>query len=279
MQLTPAQKTLLNDFGWNQLQHDRYFHTDIYVLNTQSTLKHFTLHQAKYLSRVMNVLDHQVNYLTLADMFIILTATATAAKIKTADLVANVKLPDGHISDAYTLMQLLINGVSLSAKVCEGLDHVEKQDYHSNLHLSIKEIMEAVWQLCRWEESGDNGKLDVELLVRICNARLLQVELFSPQFFNLKAEMFENTELYQDWLRKYLISPTISYLKSVHSGEYHWVDDGDADGCGAINDVLCAPYKEHALRAGYVEKGLDGTITLTKEGRVHIGVERSGIID
>lgn len=274
MKLSENQKQNLDAFAWTQLVHDRAFHADIFVLNTHSTLKHFTLHQAKYLQRIFNNIDHEVNLLALADMFIILTATQTATKNKLSDLFEGVSLPAGHIQDNYNLLMLLINGVSLSAKVCEGLDHVEKQDYHANLKCALGDIAEAIWQLCNWGE--DTSKhISLEMLNRMAKARLLQVEIGSPQFIELKRETFDSSKAWNAWFSMQVISPVIRYLRDIHAGKYHWVDEDIVDKNGALNTILVSPYKAYAIRTGYVEQALDGVITLTKLGRQFIGVESS----
>lgn len=274
MKLSENQKQNLDAFAWTQLVHDRAFHADIFVLNTHSTLKHFTLHQAKYLQRIFNNIDHEVNLLALADMFIILTATQTATKNKLSDLFEGVSLPAGHIQDNYNLLMLLINGVSLSAKVCEGLDHVEKQDYHANLKCALGDIAEAIWQLCNWGE--DTSKhISLEMLIRMAKARLLQVEIGSPQFIELKRETFDSSKAWNAWFSMQVISPVIRYLRDIHVGKYHWVDEDIVDKNGALNTILVSPYKAYAIRTGYVEQALDGVITLTKLGRQFIGVESS----
>lgn len=274
MKLSENQKQNLDAFAWTQLVHDRAFHADIFVLNTHSTLKHFTLHQAKYLQRIFNNIDHEVNLLALADMFIILTATQTATKNKLSDLFEGVSLPAGHIQDNYNLLMLLINGVSLSAKVCEGLDHVEKQDYHANLKCALGDIAEAIWQLCNWGE--DTSKhISLEMLIRMAKARLLQVEIGSPQFIELKRETFDSSKAWNAWFSMQVISPVIRYLRDIHAGKYHWVDEDIVDKNGALNTILVSPYKAYAIRTGYVEQALDGVITLTKLGRQFIGVESS----
>lgn len=274
MKLSENQKQNLDAFAWTQLVHDRAFHADIYVLNTHSTLKHFTLHQAKYLHRIFNTLDDGVNLLALADMFIILTATQTATKAKLSDLFVGVSLPAGHIQDNYNLLMLLINGVSLSAKVCEGLDHVEKQDYHANLKCALGDIAEAIWQLCNWGEDITKH-ISIEMLIRMAKARLLQVEIGSPQFIELKRETFDSNKAWNAWFSMQVISPLIRYLRDIHAGKYHWVDEDIADKNGALNTILASPYKAYAIRVGYVEQALDGVITLTKLGRQFISVESS----
>lgn len=249
-------KKLLNDFAWTQLVHDRDFHADIFVLNTHSTLKHFTLHQAKYLSRIFNPMTNDINMIALTDMFIILTATQTATKGTLAELFEQVKLPAGHIQDNYNLMMLLIGGVSLSAKVCEGLDHVEKQDYHANLRHALSEIAEAIWQLCNWGEDTTKH-ISIELLVAMAKARLLQVELGHPQFIELKrGDLDEHRWGY--WYNVNLNSPAIDFTRSVSNNRHHQVREGVSE---EINNLLLSPFKLYAIKKGYVTQAADGSVS------------------
>lgn len=278
MKLPEYQKHNLDAFAWTQLVHDRAFHADIYVLNTHSTLKHFTLHQAKYLHRIFNNIDHEVNLLALADMFIILTATQTATKAKLSDLLEGVSLPAGHIQDNYSLLMLLINGVSLSAKVCEGLDHVEKQDYHANLKCALGDIAEAIWQLCNWGEDKTKH-ISIEMLIRMAKARLLQVEIGSPQFIELKRETFDSFNEWNTWFNMHVNSPLIRYLRDIHAGKYHWVDEDIVDKNSALNTILASPYKAYAIRSGYAQQDLEGIVTLTQLGLRFIGLEGNCVSD
>lgn len=232
-------------FGWEQLQHDRYYHKDIYTLNTQDMLKHFTLHQAKYQARIFDI-HGNVNYKTLVDMFIIVVATQNTAKSSVVKLWENVKLPAGHIGDRWELLNMVINATAISAKVCEGLDHIEKQDFVGNVQRALSEYMEAIYQLCTWTDEDD---LSIQDLLRMCSARLLEVELNHPMFFDLKQQMFQDPEKYFKWYVHNLENPTMCLLNSIIKEEEYFTDISKPK---PFNDLMRIPLLKFASMNGYI---------------------------
>lgn len=259
MQLTSNEKELLHKFGWAQLQHDRYFHVDIYTLNTQDMLKHFTMHFVKYQARIFDV-NGNVDVKNLTDIFIIAVATSNACKVATEKFWSSVNLPPKHVQDEYTLLKMMVNATSRLAKVCEGLDHVEDQNFVANIKSGISEIMEVVHQLCHW---GSDQPISLETLILIANSRLVEVELNHPMFLELKTKHFNDKDEFCDWYQTYVCNPTVSYLKAIQAGVEYKHNQLKTD---RINQMLSLRFLKFATKGGMLTTESNGKFALTQRG-------------
>ena len=172
MELTD-KVALLSEFSWRQYIHDRYFHQDIFVLNKQMGIKHFILHMAKYQSRLFG---DTVNYRTLVDIFIITVALARTMNYDSESLLSKCEGKQLPPMTNDELFRTVVENTALAAKVCEGLDHVEVQDFHGNLIRVIDNYVLVIFDLM---ERGKH-KIDFEQLIKLAELRLVHIELYNP---------------------------------------------------------------------------------------------------
>lgn len=147
-----------------QLDHDEYYHREIARLDTTRRITHLTLHFSKYVGYLAEICDdghssHTIQHV-LTDTFIIAVSAANTLNVRISDcLGAEVceRVPLAELGQHLQQLSGLSNGpivqhllISLSkstgrmAKACEGLDHVESQNFRENLVDGLSETLKAV---------------------------------------------------------------------------------------------------------------------------------------
>lgn len=147
-----------------QLDHDEFYHREIARLDTKKRITHLTLHFSKYVGYLAEICDNERSSHTiehvLTDTFIIAVSAANTLNTRISDcLGAEVceRVPLAELGEYFqqssgpsngSIAQRLLIGLSKStgrmAKACEGLDHVESQNFRENLVDGLAETLRAV---------------------------------------------------------------------------------------------------------------------------------------
>ena len=144
-----------------QAQHDTKYHQDIAVLDTQSRLRHLTLHFGKYSGRLARARDLEEGKLrsqlekTLTDTFIIALSAANVLNLNLDEIMKkNVgsSLISEYPTDSITSLEKirektmygLVIGQSDLAKALESMDHVEEGTHRTILESGVIEITKTV---------------------------------------------------------------------------------------------------------------------------------------
>lgn len=141
-----------------QKEHDASYHEDIVVLETQTRLKHLTLHFSKYAARLAGAkglpdLREKLEK-TLTDTFIIALSAANVLNLDLDEVMSN--LVGSPLIDQYPfrkgsmesireyVMVGLVLGNGYLAKSLESMDHMEPGNHRENFESGTIEIIRAV---------------------------------------------------------------------------------------------------------------------------------------
>lgn len=104
---------------FRQNEHDLKYHKDILSLGTQNRIKHLALHFAKYLGKLIY---EENSKKTLSDIAICCLSLANALNIQ---LEITRKKQITVVKQKKEFIENYIRSISLIAKACESLDHLE----------------------------------------------------------------------------------------------------------------------------------------------------------
>lgn len=141
-----------------QREHDRRAHRDILNLDTQTLLKHMTLHFLKYAGKVASARDAQDKEAlsnTLTDTVIICLATANALNVSLGEKITetgeDLNALAQHLARDLTVGEVyektlgdLVKISGRMAKAIESTDHLEKGDPRSEMEKLIVELTTAM---------------------------------------------------------------------------------------------------------------------------------------
>lgn len=148
----------LNELQWKQLQHDKLYHADIWVLPVQQRLKHMILHLAKYSARLSvsafcRARDNGDHEAIIKDIFIIsISSLNILNKSLSSIIVDDWGCPDDvNLGDLYRLVpqagidksdisSIALNCAKNSADLCkaiEATDHFEDFSYRAVILNSV----------------------------------------------------------------------------------------------------------------------------------------------
>jgi len=127
-QLTPIQH--LRKLQLRQELHDRYFHTDIYVLPKAKRLQHLVLHHAKYIPKIYVGADLGFNLKeTALDGIIVCMSMLNVCNREVSYVLSGHFMPMAQGSDdRQGHVDRLIGLLGSMAKVMEDIDHMDAEN-------------------------------------------------------------------------------------------------------------------------------------------------------
>lgn len=269
MQQLDIEKCLhdLESTGWTQLIHDRDFHKDIDCLNSKDKLYHLTLHLGKYTPNVIDR-DGQVNYKTVADIFIIATSMANAMRIGVKQTWSSVLLRNDkptHLTEfkeetLYSdVMSYMAITVSNLCKVCESLDHLESVNPRQVASSSIDRIFHLIFTL--WVDFLGH---DFDDLLKLVCRRLLAVEMHHPYYLYIKREQERVAKPIA--IREYVELPMheTTLLKTLSTDDWKKYNKRNSS---SLLMVMATPALISLERKGFIQTEVNGLFTLTVTGK------------
>ncbi len=154
----------LNELQWKQLQHDKLYHADIWVLPVQQRLKHMVLHLAKYSARLSvsalsvkstsGISDYEA---VLKDIFIISISSINILnkslssividnwgcpdEIDTNELYKHIPKKELNNSDVISIALFCSKNSAELCKAIEATDHFEEFNSRSVILTALTEFI------------------------------------------------------------------------------------------------------------------------------------------